>query len=792
MTDYTDLEKLWIDFLSYWSLDKVKNMTLEEYTNLNRSDSFCYWLEKRTETLGSIWGGSAYKFGIYKRKDTQKEVTRSGYKSDGEYAWVLYYGISRDAAFSTIKETIVKIIEAAIADNLKIVDKADLGETYKWKIAALYNKKIPLVYNPSAINAVAKAKGIDPKLPSSEKYRKLGELTGKASIIEYSTELWKIFAEPEVEIEQIKKTIDSWQTPLNQILFGPPGTGKTYNTINEAVRIVEKLSKPAFENKYNNDRGIIKEAYSKYMNDGQIVFCTFHQSFCYEDFIEGIKPVKPGDEDKFLKYEVRPGIFLDIANKAVSRIISEANKEKTFLSLSDAEFNKASFYKISLGDINIPEDQQIYDYCITNNFISIGFCEGIDFSGKSESEVNELVSKNKFTTFSAQAINYFKNYLKVGNYIIVAKGNSFARAIGRITGEYEFKAESPIGYNHFRRVEWININEEIPVSDFYQKSFSQQTIYKLNQEWINRDFFNAQHTLDLKISAVEKPKNYVLIIDEINRGNISQIFGELITLIEEDKRAGKDESLSVVLPYSKEEFSVPSNLFLLGTMNTADRSIEALDTALRRRFAFKEMPSNPELIQNLHAKILSKSLRNLQKDIDENLSKTITEELGRFFKHPFELASIQKDFSEKYIKTAVGEETDILGLSEELKNRNITMLDFEKMLIAINERLEKLIDKDHTIGHGFFMGIPDTITPYTALCEVFENKIIPLLQEFFYGDFGKIGLVLGDSFIEKHNHKNFKFASFNSYDQSIINDLKERNIYRIKDMSEWNYYSIYE
>ena len=791
MNKPNELELLSQDFLNTWPLDKIKNMSLEEYTNLNRSDSFCYWLEKKTETLGSIWGGSAYKFGIYKM-DKQTSDTRKSYKNDGEYGWVLKFGNSRDDAFKTVKERIIQIIEAASTDKLNIIDDIDLGETYKWKIAALYNKKIPLVYKPSMLNAVSKAKGIDPKLPSSEKFTKLGEQAVNISIIDYSAELLKLIAEPLDGNDSPVVSLDSWQTPLNQILFGPPGTGKTYNTINEAVRIVEKLSDAAFENKYNNDRVIIKEAYSKYMNDGQIVFCTFHQSFCYEDFIEGIKPVKPGDEDKFLKYEVRPGTFLDIANKAVSRIISEANKEKTFLSLSDTEFNKASFYKISLGDVNIPEDQQIYDYCITNNFISIGFCEGIDFSGKSESEVNEIVSKNKYSTFSAQAINYFKNYLKVGNYIIVAKGNSFARAIGRITGEYEFKAESPIGYNHFRSVEWINTNEEIPVSDFYQKSFSQQTIYKLNQEWINRDFFKTQHTLDLKISAVEKPKNYVLVIDEINRGNISQIFGELITLIEEDKRAGEDESLSVVLPYSKEEFSVPSNLFLLGTMNTADRSIEALDTALRRRFAFKEMPSNPKLIQNLHAEILSKSLRNLQKEIDENLSKTIIEELGRFFKLPFELASIQKDISEKYIKTAVGDETDLLGLSEELKNRNIAMLDFEKMLIAINERLEKLIDKDHTIGHGFFMGIPEAITPYTALCEVFENKIIPLLQEFFYGDFGKIGLVLGDSFIEKHNHKNFKFASFSSYDQSIINDLKERNIFRIKEMAEWNYYSIYE
>lgn len=196
--------------------------------------------------------------------------------------------------------------------------------------------------------------------------------------------------------------------------------------------------------------------------------------------------------------------------------------------------------------------------------------------------------------------------------------------------------------------------------------------------------------------------NFVLIIDEINRGNVSQIFGELITLIEESKRLGKDESLEVTLPYSKDKFGVPSNLYIIGTMNTADRSVESLDTALRRRFCFEEMLPNLEVL------------------------------------------------------------TDKIIEGIELKN----------LLSTINKRIEILLDRDHTIGHSYFIDVKTE----QDLRNTFKNNIIPLLQEYFYGDYEKIGMVLGEMFFdvpEKYNKDVFaNFPSQNYPDSGSILNLK--------------------
>jgi len=512
-------------------------------------------------------------------------------------------------------------------------------------------------------------------------------------------------------------------TNLNQILFGPPGTGKTFNTINEALKIVD----PSYFEEHQNDRKKLTERFKELSiknsdeNKGQIGFCTFHQSFSYEDFVEGIKPKTT--DTKNVYYDIEPGIFKRICQLADSYNSTIKVKSEGKISWTEEQFNRASFYKLSLGNYQDPSDRPIYEYCRDNNYIAIGFGQENDFSGLSESEIIEKCEDLKLEVTAAQQMNYFIHYLKKNNYVIISNGNKYVRAIGKVTGNYEFVAESPISYNHFRKVEWLFVDELIPIEEIYERGLSQKTMYKIDESLLKPDFFINNGQIAFVDEPIKEEKNYVLIIDEINRGNVSSIFGELITLIEKDKRAGCDEELEVTLPYSKEPFKVPSNVYLIGTMNTADRSIEALDTALRRRFSFKEFPPKPYLIK--------------------------TE----------------------------GASSKISGLVEGI--------DLETLLKTINTRIEKLIDKDHKIGHSYFLKVDNK----EKLVHAFKNEIIPLLEEYFFGDYGKIGLVLGSSFVEKVNHA-FDFAKFEHYDTDIQSDLKEKAVFRIKQEDQWDFSTI--
>jgi 5-methylcytosine-specific restriction protein B len=227
-----------------------------------------------------------------------------------------------------------------------------------------------------------------------------------------------------------------------------------------------------------------------------------------------------------------------------------------------------------------------------------------------------------------------------------------------------------------------------------------------------QSILNKLSSYNLNESFDTQEKAFVLIIDEINRGNVSQIFGELITLIEDDKRLDKEEQLSVILPYSKEPFNVPSNLYIIGTMNTADRSVEALDAALRRRFSFEEMQPDSNLIKD-------------KGKLKDGLLKLADDEIN-----------------------------------------------LPNLLKVINLRIEKLLDKDHQIGHSYFINVEKL----DELKLAFQNKIIPLLQEYFFGDYGKIGLVLGKGFVEKVPNK----SSFADFPDADTNDFSERPVFTIK------------
>jgi|26BtaG_2_1085354.scaffolds.fasta_scaffold00078_2 5-methylcytosine-specific restriction endonuclease McrBC GTP-binding regulatory subunit McrB len=551
----------------------------------------------------------------------------------------------------------------------------------------------------------------------------LDELDNDTLILVQKAEHSKIITDKDSSyfFQFLKEIIMEQTTPLNQIFFGPPGTGKTYNTINEAIKIVDA----EFYNAHTNDRDKLTQRYRELLitdwkdSKGQIAFCTFHQSFSYEDFVEGIKPQT--NEEKNVFYDVLPGVFKRICELADSSQSSKKIKEEGKVSLSEEQFQKSFFYKLSLGEANNPDDRKIYDDCIKNNRIAIGFGQDTDYTGMTETEIKEDCKNNNRSTTAGSQLSTFIHGLSNNDYVVVSNGNNFVRALGRVKSDYYFIDNPPIRYTHFRDVEWIFVNENIPIEDLYSTTLTQRSIYKLDHDKLKKEFFVPNAAVYNKFKE-EKIKPYVLIIDEINRGNVSSIFGELITLIEQDKRAGADEELEVMLPYSKDKFKVPNNVYIIGTMNTADRSVEALDSALRRRFSFREMPPKSRLIL----------------------------EKGR------------------------------------AKDGMVDGINLATLLDTINLRIEKLIDKDHRIGHSYFLNVKDM--PSLKAC--FNNEVIPLLEEYFFGDYGKIGLVLGDSFVEKQINKRGVFSKFEGYETDIIADLEERAVYKIKPSSNWDFKAI--
>jgi len=388
----------------------------------------------------------------------------------------------------------------------------------------------------------------------------------------------------EIELSKISEDSSSFiKNTKNIILYGSPGVGKTHNT-NKLISLIEegKSDREIFEAIKLNEKSDsvdisdIKE---------RVKFVTFHQSFGYEDFIEGFRPNEEG------KIERIDGVFKSITRQAQDNL-DNASKDKKF----DFE-----------------------------NFLN-AFVNYVESSEKFELEEGLAIAVNK------KANGDFQSF-KLGGRV---KHQSLTKEILK----RDFDAYLQEEISHY---------QEIKPTYESQSPYHGNAAYYFKLYGVMKKFLEDNNE-KFQIKNIEL-KNYYLVIDEINRGNISKIFGELITLIEEDKR----DNLEVTLPYSKQPFKIPSNLYIIGTMNSTDKSIALIDIALRRRFTFLKMKPNETLIAFPRAK-----------EIFIALNKKITEDLG----------------------------------------------------------------EEYQIGHSYFMKIAED----NDLDFVLEYKIIPLLEEYYYGD----------------------------------------------------------
>ncbi|EOH4342569.1 McrB family protein [Campylobacter coli] len=473
----------------------------------------------------------------------------------------------------------------------------------------------------------------------------------------------------EFESNNTQKMLNQ-NSSLNQILYGPPGTGKTYHTIDKALEILG-------ENLENRDDK--KAKFDEYVKNGQIVFTTFHQSYGYEEFVEGIKPSLNSDENSQINYKVKDGIFKELCKKALE------NRD---------DIESFNFY------------------------------------------INDLKEKTK------EDANNPEKYFQLPNtkYSIQYRGGKTFRI--KFDDMSKNHKDYPVSIDNIEKLYKTSNIDEI-----YNSAYVKAILNYLKSQGL-KDYKEKDEKINLP---------YIIIIDEINRGNVSKIFGELITLIEPSKRIGEKEELKVTLPYSGEKFGVPKNVYIIGTMNTADRSITSLDTALRRRFEFVEMMPNSDLLNNV---FICKDVENPNEDEDY-----------------------------------LGDDAKTEGYAEILQN----------ILISINKRIEFLLDREKTIGHVFFMSEavkfnkdnwckPDEyeedwyVLSISKLKSIFQNKIIPLLQEYFYNDYALISAVLNDNGMIEKCEKDDKYLqkiknldnvdsekiiyNIASFDNKIWNDIK--------------------
>ena len=469
----------------------------------------------------------------------------------------------------------------------------------------------------------------------------------------------------------------SFNISKNTILFGPPGTGKTYHTVIYAVAIIEnKTVTEVIREAEVAGYAAVKNRFDDYKSKGKIAFVTFHQSYGYEDFIEGIRPVlknedfsdNADDTVSEVLYKFHDGIFKQFCDNA--RLASDSAQGDNYgLNLTPA------VWKVSLEQTG---DNETRRECLENGHIRIGW----DNYGPLINE-DTVFDRNRGGEGGKPILNAFINKMRIGDIVLSCYSAAETDAIGIITGDYEWSENYP-NFKRMRKVKWLvtGIRENI-LRINGDANMTLSTVYKMR--------IPASDVMDIvrKYTAPQETRpsgNYVFIIDEINRGNISKIFGELITLIEPAKRLGEEEEIRVKLPCSGHEFGVPANVYILGTMNTADRSIALIDTALRRRFSFREMMPDCGLLEGI-------------------------------------------------------------VISDGGKSLNVAA-----MLRVINQRIACLYDREHAIGHAFFMPLRND-PRIEVLAEIFQDRIIPLLQEYFYDDYRKIQLILGDNGKDNPLHK---------------------------------------
>jgi 5-methylcytosine-specific restriction endonuclease McrBC GTP-binding regulatory subunit McrB len=650
MSDFQQQYAIWDEFLSVWPAPRLATMTLDEYSQAGSKDSFTYWIESRLDALGSIWGGSSFKFGVFSRKDTEDKKSDAKLSYSDTHGWYSSLGATAEEAFEKVRGYVVQVAKLAAKGDLDGIDALPLGEAFKWKIAFHYqNRQAPVIVDIFKRAPLAAFVGGTASQPMAALQRAaLAQRPEGLGILEFGRQVWEAWSQ---------KNLAIWKLSHGNPPNFTDAERQQYLDGQWAVM--------------HRDTG--KEQGKKFAEApvGTLFFlCHGNSPQRIGQFTSEAMPCDKGDGWLQRSY----------------RVLKPAQRTDRYTANAKgwSPQGNSTFWQVVAHDLPEFESTLLKPYFGTD-LAELAALAGEPIEAASLGDgvapppIAAPSTANPRTATCFNRIYYGPPGTGKTYTLMQLLKRDYEPQDGATEQRYSFVTfHQSYGYEEF--VEGLR-----PVLD--GDGEAGEVAYEIRPGAFKELCRKARQAPD---------QRFAMVIDEINRGNISKIFGELITLIEPDKRDPLDGSkppVELTLAYSGEKFSVPANVDIIGTMNTADRSLALLDTALRRRFDF--VPLLP----------------------DTRAVKVPDEP------HSAPLAGL-------VVTTDAGE------------------IDVRRMLERINERIEVLYDRDHCIGHAYFTHLwrtTDGTQRFEALTDTFRNRVLPLLEEYFFEDWRKIRLVLGDN-----------------------------------------------
>jgi 5-methylcytosine-specific restriction protein B len=789
MSDFQRQYALWDDFLKAWPASRLKAMTLDEYSQAGSKDSFTYWIESHLDEMGSIWGGSSFKFGVFSRKDTEDKKSDAKLSYSDTHGWYSSLGTTAQEAFEKVRGYVAQVADLAARGDLGGIEAFNhLGEAFKWKIAFHYqDRQAPVIVDifkraPLAVYVGGTASQSMAKLQTATLTKRPADL----GILEFGRQVWDAWSQRNLAIWKLshgnppnfteaerQQYLDGHWAVMHRDTNAPgPGAqqkGKQGKDFSEAP--VGAL----FYLCHGNSPQLIGQFTSEAMpctkGDGWLqrsyrVLKPAQRSDRYTANSKGWSPqgnstfwqVDAHDLPEFESTLLKPYFATDLAELAAL-----AGEPLEAASLSNGAAQTPALVHtpapITARKPVAPCVNRIYygppgtgkTYTLTR-LLKREYeqqAKSISTEEWRSQLIAEKIAVLKWWEGAAAALYDLGGKAKVPELALHPFLVAIAGAKGRVnnvkqtlwgTLQHHTVLESktvniklrlgPAIFNKTPDSVWqfagdwqeacadlIVLVDQLKQSQQDADAVQRYSFVTFHQSYGYEEFVEGLRPVlageaeagevayeirpgvfkELCRKARQAPdQRFAMVIDEINRGNISKIFGELITLIEADKRDPLDGSVpsaEVILAYSGEKFSVPANVDIIGTMNTADRSLALLDTALRRRFEF--VPLMPD-------------------------------------------TRAEKDPADQ----------DSAPLAGLVVTTDAGVIDIRLLLQRMNERIEALYDRDHGIGHAYLTGLAgmdDGPLRFKALAATFRNRIVPLLEEYFFEDWRKIRLVLADN-----------------------------------------------